>query len=72
MTLSILDCDGGLLNNGFAFDKKIPLKLGKFLQTKCVRMTKLSVLFCFCAVATAVKINPVSQVIGLLQDFHTK
>ena len=34
-----------------------------------VRMSKLSVLLCLCAVAAAVKINPVSQVIGLLQGF---
>ena len=33
-----------------------------------VRMSKLSVLLYLCAVEAAVKINPVSQVIGLLQD----
>merc|ERR1719414_2422993 len=39
---------------------------------KSVRMTKLSVLLGLCAGAVAVKINPVSQVIGLLQDLHSK
>ena len=42
----------------------------EILQTKCVRMTKLSVLLCLCAVAAAVKINSVSQVISLLQVLH--
>ena len=35
-------------------------------------MTKLSVFLGLCAGAAAVKINPVSQVIDLLQDLHTK
>merc|ERR1719414_1143082 len=39
---------------------------------KSVRMTKLSVLLGLFAGAAAVKINPVSQVIGLLQDLHSK
>ena len=42
----------------------------KFLQSECVRMIKLSVLLYLCAVAAAVKINPVSQVISLLQVLH--
>ena len=35
-------------------------------------MTKLSVVLGLCAGAAAMKVNPLSQVIGLLQDLHTK
>ena len=45
-----------------------PVKIGSSVTRV---MTKLSVLLRSCAVATAVKINPVSQVIGLSQDSHT-
>ena len=52
--------------------RRFPRSWEEFLHTKCVRMTKLSVLLCLHAVAAAVKTNPVSQAIGLLQDLHTR
>ena len=36
-----------------------------------MRVTKLSVVLGLCAGAAVVKVNPLSQVIGLLQDLHT-
>ena len=40
-------------------------------QGEDLHMIKLSALLCLCAVAAAVKIDTVSQVISLVQDLHT-
>ena len=42
------------------------------VQYKSITVTKWSVVLGLCAGAAAVKVNPLSQVIGLLQDLHTK